>query len=538
MRILLLTHAFNSLTQRLYVELVERDHEVDVEFDIGDDVTIDAVRLSTPDLIVAPFLKRAIPEAVWSRHVCLLVHPGVEGDRGPSALDWAILEGRREWGVTVLQANGEFDAGPVWECRGFALPAASKSSIYRHQVTDAAIDAVLACVERFPEARLRPPRPGRLRPAVTQADRRIDWRRDDTETVLRKIRSGDGNPGVRDENLGLFLYDARPADLRGNPGSLVARCNGAVALATADGGIWIGQLRCPGGIKLPAEQVLGERAAILPHGEGYDDIAYEERGAVGILRFPFYNGAMASGQCRRLRAAYEAAIARPTRVLVLAGGPDYWSNGIHLNVIESAPSPADESWNNINEIDDLAKAIIETTSHYVVAALDGNAGAGGVFLALAADEVWARSGVVLNPHYKGMGNLYGSEYWTYTLPRRAGTAAARRVTEARLPVGAAEALRLGLIDRLTGRFADDAAALAEDPSLPDRMRQKRERRARDEAERPLADYRADELAMMQLNFYGFDPSYHVARYNFVHKIAKSRTPLSWASHRRKKAPSA
>jgi putative two-component system protein, hydrogenase maturation factor HypX/HoxX len=32
-------------------------------------------------------------------------------------------------------------------------------------------------------------------------------------------------------------------------------------------------------------------------------------------------------------------------------------------------------------------------------------------MALAADRVYARDGVVLNPHYKGMG-LYGSEYWT------------------------------------------------------------------------------------------------------------------------------
>jgi putative two-component system hydrogenase maturation factor HypX/HoxX len=38
---------------------------------------------------------------------------------------------------------------------------------------------------------------------------------------------------------------------------------------------------------------------------------------------------------------------------------------------------------------------------------------------------------------------------------------------------------------------------------------------------------------MRLNFYGFDPSYHVARYNFVYKVPKSRTPLTIARHRRK-----
>ncbi|MEJ2622086.1 MAG: hypothetical protein P8163_18080 [Candidatus Thiodiazotropha sp.] len=39
------------------------------------------------------------------------------------------------------------------------------------------------------------------------------------------------------------------------------------------------------------------------------------------------------------------------------------------------------------------------------------------------------------------------------------------------------------------------------------------------------------MEQMKGNFYGFDPSYHIARYNFVHKIAKSRTPLTIARHR-------
>ncbi len=38
---------------------------------------------------------------------------------------------------------------------------------------------------------------------------------------------------------------------------------------------------------------------------------------------------------------------------------------------------------------------------------------------------------------------------------------------------------------------------------------------------------------MKLNFFGFDPSYHVARYHFVHKLPRSRTPLWLAPHRRR-----
>ena len=61
-----------------------------------------------------------------------------------------------------------------------------------------------------------------------------------------------------------------------------------------------------------------------------------------------------------------------------------------------------ESWRNINAIDDLIFEILNTMSHLVIAGLRGNAGAGGAMLALAADHIYARSGIVLNPHYRSM----------------------------------------------------------------------------------------------------------------------------------------
>ena len=540
MRILLLSHSFNSLTQRLWVELSARGHWVAVEFDVNDSVTTEAVELAKPDLIVAPFLKRAIPEQVWQNHVCLVVHPGPVGDRGPSALDWAILEGEQNWGVTVLQAVSDMDAGPVWAHRTFPMRAATKSSIYRNEVTEAAVEAVLEAVESRPAPFL--PQRSWWKPVMRQTERAIDWAKDDTRTVLRKLRSADGTPGVLDGAV--FLHDGHDAPgLSGQPGAWIARQGDRLARATTDGAVWIGQIRPnqPGGLKLPAARVLPDVVGTLPDSPGHHDIWYDEKGGVGFLHFPFHNGAFSTDQCRRLEAAFRDAASRPTKVIALMGGPDFWSNGIHLSTIEAAESPADESWANINAMNDLTKAVIECTSHLTVAAMHGNAGAGGVFMALAADIVWARTGVVLNPHYKGMGNLFGSEYWTYLLPRRCGEQAARAVTQARLPVGTGEAMKLGLVDdafALTpAQFRADvearAQALAADPQLEDRLAAKRLSRLADEAEKPLQQYRTEELEHMKLNFYGFDPSYHVARYNFIRKVPKSRTPLYLARHRAK-----
>ena len=156
MRILLLTHSFNSLTQRLYVELVDAGHLVAVEFDVNDRVTEEAVAAWRPDLVIAPFLKRAIPEPVWRAHRCIVIHPGVPGDRGPSALDWAIARGEQNWGVTALEAIAEFDAGPIWATSSFPMRDASKSSLYRNEVTEAAVACIKETLARLAQPEFAP----------------------------------------------------------------------------------------------------------------------------------------------------------------------------------------------------------------------------------------------------------------------------------------------------------------------------------------------------------------------------------------------
>jgi putative two-component system hydrogenase maturation factor HypX/HoxX len=494
-----------------------------------------------------------------------VVHPGIVGDRGPSALDWAITDGEREWGVTVLQATAEMDAGPVWAAETFAMREATKSSLYRNEVTDAAARAVAAAVNRFAEAGAPPAidpasARGRWRPLMQQADRRIDWQRDDTAAVLRKIRAADGAPGVLDELFGApcYLFDAHAETLaaRHPPGRVIGRRHEAVLRATIDDAVWIGHVRRAdqnGSFKLPAALAFPAEAANLPEwplaldappvASGWREIRYEREGDVGVLHFPFYNGAMSTTQCERLTAAVRFALAQPARVLLLLGGPDFWCNGIHLNVIEAAESAADESWRNINAIDDLTRTLIEATDRLVIAAMQGSAGAGGVFVALVADQVWARRSVVLNPHYKNMGNLYGSEYWTYLLPRRPLTVAPAKVMNHRLPLSAGQAVQMGLIDAAFGdspqAFAlqvhERARALAASGDLDALLVAKQQRRQRDESRKPLAAYRDEELARMRRNFYGFDPSYHIARSNFVRRVAPSWTPRHLAAHRHTQA---
>jgi putative two-component system hydrogenase maturation factor HypX/HoxX len=538
--------AHNSLSQRTQVALTEQGHHVTVAVVDTPEEMEAAVAGQRPELIVCPMLKTFIPPSVWRHHRCLVVHPGPKGDRGPSSLDWAIELGMAEWGVTVLEADAEADAGDVWATRTFPTREAGKSSLYRHEVRTAAVDAVVEAVNAVATGRKAgdpldyddPRVTGRLRPLMRQDDRAIDWSADSTATVIRRIRAAEGHPGVLDKIAGLrfHLFGAhREGVLRGEPGEIIAQRDGAICRATVDGAVWITHLKAPGLFKLPATRALPLAAAEVPaelHAPAFApptfrEISYQERRGVGYLHFDFYNGAMSTDQCRRLLAAYRYATSRRTKVIVLMGGLDFFSNGIHLNVIEAAADPGQESWENLTAIDDVVREIIETGSHFVISALTGDAAAGGVPFALAADHVLAREDVVLNPYYQHMGGLYGSEYWTYLMPRRVGPKVTAELTSAPFePIGTRAAVDIGLLDAAFGATADEfrtgvrgyAERLARDPGLSARLAEKRRIRAREEERRPLATYRAEEMMRSHACFFGPDRSYHEARHRFVHKL--------------------
>lgn len=178
--------------------------------------------------------------------------------------------------MTVLQANAEMDAGDVWASVACPVPPVGKSDLYRGEIADAALEAVLLAVERFASGTYTPlpQASGHARPPLRQEDRRIDWGSDTTEDVLRALRAADSQPGVRDDDLlggAWYLHGGhREEHLRGRPGELLATRAGALCRATADGAVWIPELRArrlPGGpatLKLPATLALADRLPPLP----------------------------------------------------------------------------------------------------------------------------------------------------------------------------------------------------------------------------------------------------------------------------------
>ncbi|MDQ7082703.1 MAG: enoyl-CoA hydratase-related protein [Aquificota bacterium] len=361
------------------------------------------MNLYKPDLIIAPFLKRKIPSEVWTRYRTLIIHPGPPGDRGPNALDWAIMRREKVWGVTLLEASEEYDAGDIWAWREFPMRFARKASVYRQEVTEGAVECVLEAVEEITYGKTKgtPQKDSVWNPKMDRTLRCINWYKDRTQDVLRKVYASDSQPGAPAILNGkeVYLYNAHPEEeLKGPPGKIIGVRDEAVCIATVDGAVWVTHLRerRQDSIKLPAVRVLPEVVDSVPEYpikpwesidfKTYREIVYEEEGPLGLIYFNFYNGAMSTEQCYRLLEVINYAKKRPVKAIILLGQEDFFSNGMNLNTIEASESPPDESWRNINAIDDVCEAILTTEDKLTVAGMQGNAGAGGVFLALTCDS--------------------------------------------------------------------------------------------------------------------------------------------------------
>lgn len=318
------------------MELERRNHRVSV-FEIGSgNEMVDISMHNKHDLIICPFLTTRVPAEVWGNKTtpCLIVHPGIEGDQGMHSLDWAIKSNLKEWGVTVLQASKDMDAGDIWATSNFQIKQdnqnmLTKSSLYANEVTTAVITSILQAVDNYQDGVL--PRPldfsnpnvkGRLQRKMKKSDRIIDWKKS-ADTISRQIRMSDTQPGATaelaktKEMYQVYGFHIEKSGLQlqfadSQPGEIIGHRDGAILIKCGDGLLWLSHLK-KNKLKLPSTLWLNETIKTtqnlpllkLEYSLGSHPQTFQEiwtnvtPDGVCYLHFNFYNGAMSTFQCKR-----------------------------------------------------------------------------------------------------------------------------------------------------------------------------------------------------------------------------------------------
>ena len=235
---------------------------------------VEAMRALQPDLgIVIAF--RMLPEVIWSMprlgtfnlHASLLPQY-----RGAAPINWAIINGERETGVTTFLLNHEIDKGAILaQARMPILPEDNVGTMYdklMHRGTELVLDTVerLAVGDVTPVAQPEYD-DGQLKPApkLFKEDCRIDWSLPGRRIVdfVRGlspypaawsgiVRDGESEPAT---SVKIFTARFEAARHGEQPGTLFSDGR-TLRVACVDGWIWLDELQMAGKKRLPVRELL------------------------------------------------------------------------------------------------------------------------------------------------------------------------------------------------------------------------------------------------------------------------------------------
>jgi enoyl-CoA hydratase/carnithine racemase len=194
----------------------------------------------------------------------------------------------------------------------------------------------------------------------------------------------------------------------------------------------------------------------------FETIVAQQTGPSFILTLnrPHRRNAVDLKMMEEIIAAARQAEAEPgVRALIITGGKDYFSAGADLNDALAVKSPGAGAeyfgrWHRLN-------ATLEQLGKPVIAAIEGFCMTGGCEMALACDIRVAGEGASFAITSSRIGTVPGAG-GTQRLPRIVGIAKALELMFSANAIDAAEAYRIGLVNRLVpaGRALEEACAIA------------------------------------------------------------------------------
>jgi methionyl-tRNA formyltransferase len=227
------------------------------------------------DLAVLAFVTVIVPERLIElpRLGAICFHPSLlPRYRGGSAINWQIINGETEGGLTVFWTDAGIDTGPILLQKKVAIgPDDATGTFYFQKIFPVGVDAMEESVDLI--AAGKAPRTvqdealATYDPLCKDEHVAIDWSQP-TKRVYDLVRGGDPQPGtwaMRGAER-IRFYDARlEPGVRGEPGRVHAIDDKGVVVTLADGAIRAARLR------------LGDSPAKVAPGE----LAGEGRLAVG-----------------------------------------------------------------------------------------------------------------------------------------------------------------------------------------------------------------------------------------------------------------
>ncbi len=216
---------------------------------------LNLIRSFNADLCVMAFVTLLVPKACLDAPAkgSIQYHPSIlPRHRGPSSINWPIIQGETRTGLTVFWPDDGLDTGPILLRKAVEIgPDDTVGSLYFDHLFPMGVDAMIEAVDlvraghapHLPQDKSKATYEGWCR----DDDAKVDWSKPATE-VHCLIRGTDPQPGAWTSTGGkrLKLFGARLAEGAGRPGEILALGEDGMTIAAGSGAVLITRARADG----------------------------------------------------------------------------------------------------------------------------------------------------------------------------------------------------------------------------------------------------------------------------------------------------
>jgi methionyl-tRNA formyltransferase len=231
------------------------------------DEALELMRSFDPDLCVMAYVTLLVPQPVLDapKLGTIQYHPSLlPKHRGPSSINWPIIQGETKTGITIFWPDEALDEGPILLQKEVAIgPHDTLGSLYFDHLFPMGVDAMVEAVDLVRAGKApRTPQDGSQATYESwcrKGDAEIDWSKRAGE-IYNLIRGTDPQPGAWTVIGGneVQIYDSAMGDRSGAPASIVAVSDNSFEVAAAGGSIVVQRVRPKGGKKMDAGEFARE----------------------------------------------------------------------------------------------------------------------------------------------------------------------------------------------------------------------------------------------------------------------------------------
>lgn len=232
---------------------------------LRDPEVIEWVRALQPDLLVLAFVTSFVPKEMidLATYGGINYHPSLLPKyRGGSAINWALIHGETETGVTIHFIDEGVDTGDILLQEKVSVdPEDTVKSVYFNKLYPLGLSLISRAVSLIKEGKAtRVPQDhsqASFQPVIKEKDVQIDWSCPASQ-IYNLIRGSNPTPGAFTFYQGrkLTIWEARRSgELPGNrqPGEICEISADGLLVATADGGVLAQKVQYEGQVKMPAQ---------------------------------------------------------------------------------------------------------------------------------------------------------------------------------------------------------------------------------------------------------------------------------------------